>query len=55
MRTCLVWFMLLTISFLADTSAHTAVAAQKSQQKRELTSIRRDLSKVGMLIRGKKN
>ncbi|MCH7988855.1 MAG: hypothetical protein IID46_06845, partial [Planctomycetes bacterium] len=54
MRTCLVWFMLLTISLWASTSAHTAVAAQKSQSKRELAALRRDLSKAGALIRGKK-
>ena len=54
MRTCLVWFMLLTLSFWVFTSAHTAVAAQKSQSKRELATLRRDLSKVNTLIRGKK-
>ena len=54
MKTCLVWFMLLTISLWASTSAQTAVAAQKSQQKRELAALRRDLSKLGKLVRGKK-
>jgi cell division protein FtsB len=54
MRACLVWFMLLTIFLWVSSSAHSARAAQKSQLKRELATLRRDLSKVGRLIRGKK-
>jgi hypothetical protein len=54
MRTYIVWFLLLTLSVWASTSAHAAVAAQKSSSKKELATLRRDLTKAGTMIRRKK-